>query len=144
MLRIIGVLVLLAGAALVAFGIWAFATVGDDAARWASRAAASGVAFDSADWSHHWLSYTTLVATIGVTTTLAGAAMFAKRRWGLLLASGAAAFAAVGPWLYQMLGLASYGYEQSDSSGWTVTLLAVATAFLLWHFISRRRSHGGT
>jgi len=142
-IRVVGVLVLLLGAAAIALAAWGLADVDRSVTHWASVAAAKGTTFDGADWSRHWRTYSVLFGLVGGCILSAGASVL---RWGaraLPLAASLFVLSALAPWLYEWLGLANYGFERPGVSE-TVIAFGVAIGLLLWHLRLRRSSRNGT
>jgi hypothetical protein len=106
-LRIVGILTLIAGAAIATYAIYAFV---------ATPSMAENLALtkvDLADWSLRWRLSSSVVGLVGGLLVIAGLALLLRRSWGLILVCAAATVVAVFPWVLELSGLARYGFERA-------------------------------
>lgn len=123
----------------VALGVFSFLAIRDAEAMARSLpeiSAAFGEQLDGANWKAHWLVTSIFYAVASLVGVAAGAAMLARKRWGLLLLclvlSGALVFD-VASWLS---GVQKYAFEASEPV--ELAVLAVL-AILSWSAYVRSR-----
>jgi hypothetical protein len=104
-LRIVGILTMVVGAAVVACAIYAFAVTPSMAENLALT--------DVDDWSLRWRLSSSVLGLIGALLVIAGLALVLRRSWGLLFVSAAATVVAVFPWVLELSGLTRYGFERA-------------------------------
>jgi len=135
-MRATGIVVLLLSVALVVFSFLAIRDADTMAKSLPEISAAFGAHLDGANWRAHWLFTSIFYAVASLGGVAAGAAMFARRRWGLLLLClilSAALVFDVASW---MTGVQKYAFEASDPV--ELAVLAVL-AILSWCAYVRSR-----
>ncbi len=135
-MRATGTVVLLLSVALGVFAILAIRDAETMAESLPEISAAFGEHLDGANWKAHWLFTSLFYAAASVVGVAAGAAMLARRRWGLLLLClvlSAALVCDVATWLS---GLQRYAFEASEPV--ELAVLTVLT-ILSWSAYARSR-----
>ena len=125
--RVIGIALLVLGAALAALGIDGLVQGSFLAAFSKSLADSAGLrGFDPQVWRLHWMLNSAALGCIGSLIAIAGIAVAFRRHWGFLLVAAVLAISAIAPWLLHALGLARYVYERANLIE-TVVLMALAS-----------------
>jgi hypothetical protein len=110
-LRIVGVISLLVGGALIAIAIYGLSSTASMIEKLVPMAASSGVAFDAPNWSAHWTAANLVFGGAGILTLAGGVALTLRKIWGLLLVAAAAAVTCAFPWVLKFAGVARYTFE---------------------------------
>jgi hypothetical protein len=133
-LRIVGVLLLVAGTALAGFGVYSVLH-GPASAAIAEALIQSFVnpEFIYSTFVARWRLWSVGIAAIGGAIAIGGAAVLLGRSWGFLVAASALLGAALVPWVVQTLKLTRYAFEQPDTLETIVYLALSGIAAICYH-----------
>ena len=127
LLRVYGIIALLAGLFLVFLAWKGLQGIGSLELALTQAMPSQGFAFDPSKWNEHYRAYLTVWMIAGVATTFAGIAMLLLRRWGMTLFAACALVLLLYPFVLQMTATQHYAFERI-SYGQEVIL---AVVFLL-------------
>jgi hypothetical protein len=136
--RIVGVLSILAGLALLGLGVRGILEAPTLALDHLAEELRRGSSLDICAWRNRWIWWCSVAATAGAAIGIAGAAIVYRKRWGFLVLACAAALGAFGPWILELLGLVKYPYEQANVVE-TFVLLALSLLAVRGFFSGARR-----
>jgi hypothetical protein len=140
--RILGVLVIIAGSALLALGIRGIIDAPMLALSHLTAELRRGSSLDVCAWRTRWIWWCSVLAAVGGAIGIAGVAVAFQRRWGFLVLALAATLGAVGPWILKLFSLEKYPYERASVVE-TVILIAF-TLLALRGFLSGSRRNRAT
>jgi|SRR5271167_4609639 len=142
LLRILGVLVVISGLALLTLGVRGIIDAPMLALSHLTSELRRGSSLDVCAWRTRWIWWCSVVAVVGGAIGIAGVAVVFQKRWGFLVLALAAALGAVGPWILRLVGLEKYPYERASVVE-TVILFAFSL-LALRGFLSGARRIGAT
>lgn len=123
--RIVGVLCIPAGLALLGLGVRGILDAQALVLDHLAAALRRDSSLDVCAWRNRWIWWCSVAATAGAAIGIAGGAILFRKRWGFLVLACIAALGAFGPWILELLGLVKYPYEKANVAE-TFVLLALS------------------
>lgn len=124
-LRIVALVAILAGVAMVAFAAYGILVGHSFAENLASWQKSQGGILDSADFEFRWRLMASIIGLAGTALFISGVALWRRQQWGLLTISAVAIVLAAYPWVLRALGISRYGFEAPEGLD-TAVLIGIA------------------